>query len=1150
MKFQSIAIDQFGVLQETKFPGLDGGLNVFYGTHGSGKTTWLQFVRGLFSGSSQSHWSGFLPQGGHEPRGGSIHLQSAGRLMRLTRSACSESLQAVFIPDSREPTPLGDVPPRIRTELVSRIFTASGSEQSAINRLLDQALADDIPLVNTGEKPSRLNQAASDVYRECTALRSETGEGRVAELSEQREQMQAEIHRLTEELRRRCNSWESQCQTRSCGADQEQAQVTWLRQELAAAQCDLREAEDRAWSRPSVNPAVQEILESLRPPASPATPPQYGHLQVKRIPQLKQFERRIDHLRLLLAEAAEARLDLNLRAARIAGSDDTATGLFLSHMRECIASLEAGVLELHESTEGLSEECRAGTCACRQWEMNSREVVRDFEKQVSKLCEEVSRHELNYEKRLLDGALATLDDGEDLLRRHLEALSAERKALLDSSAGLRAWSAAQRVPVERDQCRCLNHAHLAGRSKRPRRSTETTTPNQEPPDRLRPTRDDLIRLRRRCDDLRNELEAAAVRWRDTRKQRSVMTLPEDLQGLERDIDEKRIELGLMESTLADHQQRWQVLSTTGEVIRRVVQRFEQDQQTEVVRWASQYLNRLTTGRLVELGVAPEEDTVTVVDSDGHRIQTTALRRDVQSQVELSLRLALVCAYQERGDRFPLVLDDILSDTDPKHCRAAVELLNEFAEQQDQQIIYLTGHAHLAELFERHGAAVRTMPGSNRLSYREVTGSEQPAGAIRGWVDRKSSSEVIPAEPTTFERPLPVRQIEAPSSETNTQSVRLLKPLKRRQPDGPYWLSLDTPIELVPSIGAQMGRRLAGLGVGTTGELIDLDVETFPLRLACLQITPERLSDWQAEAKLLCCVPDLTGPDAQRLAACGIVDADALSQADADQLLIQISAMSDDERLRSHQVAPLDRHVVQRWIHNSRRARRLQEARRLSRSRRRTGRGSRRSGSVSGRRSPATIRSSRVRRRKPRLDRSSAPTSTLLHQAQESETLIKPFVPVEPPAQGNADSVKLTFYLSPHSPVVEAPSIGPTTSRRLEKIGILTVADLLHRDAGETAERLNNRRIKEKTVQLWQRQARLMCRIPQLRGHDAQVLIACDVTEPEQLAQMEPSELFAAIEPFVNSKEGRRLLRSSSTPDLDEVADWINWSRHSRHLRAA
>lgn len=165
-------------------------------------------------------------------------------------------------------------------------------------------------------------------------------------------------------------------------------------------------------------------------------------------------------------------------------------------------------------------------------------------------------------------------------------------------------------------------------------------------------------------------------------------------------------------------------------------------------------------------------------------------------------------------------------------------------------------------------------------------------------------------------------------------------------------------------------------------------------------------------------------------------------------------------------------------------------------------------------------------------------------------MITPFVSAKPPAVDASSEREWRFYLSPESLVVDAPSIGPTTAKRLEKIGVLTVADLLNRSADDVAKRLKNRRIKAETVKLWQQQSRLMCRIPQLRGHDAQVLVACDIMEPEQVASMTPESLFAIIGPFVDTVEGQRLLRSSKTPDLEEVTDWINWSRHSRHLRAA
>ena len=143
----------------------------------------------------------------------------------------------------------------------------------------------------------------------------------------------------------------------------------------------------------------------------------------------------------------------------------------------------------------------------------------------------------------------------------------------------------------------------------------------------------------------------------------------------------------------------------------------------------------------------------------------------------------------------------------------------------------------------------------------------------------------------------------------------------------------------------MGPRLVGLGITTVGDLIDLDAETLTLRLTSLQISVDRLGEWQAEATLLSCVPDLAGPDAQLLTACGIRDTAALSQSDVDTLLTRIRSLAGSARGPFQHTVPPSREVVQRWIHNSRRARRLDNARRYSRRRRRVAADTRRVNSV-------------------------------------------------------------------------------------------------------------------------------------------------------------------------------------------------------------
>lgn len=157
---------------------------------------------------------------------------------------------------------------------------------------------------------------------------------------------------------------------------------------------------------------------------------------------------------------------------------------------------------------------------------------------------------------------------------------------------------------------------------------------------------------------------------------------------------------------------------------------------------------------------------------------------------------------------------------------------------------------------------------------------------------------------------------------------------------------------------------------------------------------------------------------------------------------------------------------------------------------------------------------------------------------------------EPARQPAGEPDVLQFYLGPEQPLERAPSIGPKTARRFSDLGILTVGDLLVADPGSTAVALNNRHIDAAVIEQWQTQARLACRIPGIRGHDAQILVACGFDDPVEITEAEPDQLLALVEEFMDSPDGKNVLRGSKKPDLSEVQNWIDWSRQARPLQAA
>jgi hypothetical protein len=137
-----------------------------------------------------------------------------------------------------------------------------------------------------------------------------------------------------------------------------------------------------------------------------------------------------------------------------------------------------------------------------------------------------------------------------------------------------------------------------------------------------------------------------------------------------------------------------------------------------------------------------------------------------------------------------------------------------------------------------------------------------------------------------------------------------------------------------------------------------------------------------------------------------------------------------------------------------------------------------------------------------------------------------------------------------SAVAAAPSIGGKMAERLATVGVRTVADLLNANPESSAQELDLPRVTAATIVRWQAEARLACRIPELRSCGAQLLVACGLTEPEQVAGAQVAELVAKVRAVSRTTAGRRMLRGGEAPSAARVAAWIRHAAHMRPLEAA
>ena len=164
---------------------------------------------------------------------------------------------------------------------------------------------------------------------------------------------------------------------------------------------------------------------------------------------------------------------------------------------------------------------------------------------------------------------------------------------------------------------------------------------------------------------------------------------------------------------------------------------------------------------------------------------------------------------------------------------------------------------------------------------------------------------------------------------------------------------------------------------------------------------------------------------------------------------------------------------------------------------------------------------------------------------EPEPVIEPVAKADPvpkaveAANDREEDGENNRALTLNAPVVDAPSIGPKTASRLEKVNIYTIGDLLDADPAETATALSVRYIKSDTLIDWQDQTRLMVEAPGLRVLDSQILVGAGIRNAEDLAEASATTVLKAATSFLDTPKGARVLwGGENNVDQNEVEHWI------------
>ncbi len=627
-----------------------------------------------------------------------------------------------------------------------------------------------------------------------------------------------------------------------------------------------------------------------------------------------------------------------------------------------------------------------------------------------------------------------------------------------------------------------------------------------------------------------------------------------------------------------------------------------------INFASQLASRLTLGEVRRVWLAPgygDASGIEVEDRHGNRLGFEQLGSGMQQQVVLGCSLAVVDHYRRSGAELPMLLDDVFVNLDPKLIGATYDVLVDFT-RSGQQVIAFTADQSVVELAHQHRTTVLDLPDTS-VSPTVPLWSPERSPLPPPREPEFLTPFTTRAHQAMVTEPLRYPQVKYPAAgnQIDYSAANFEEP--RIEQTRAVVKSIDVASDL-RTLGVLERDALEALGrrgIHTANDLLQITPTDIPVGIADSHLSSAVIDQCQSLVWMLICVPELDSSDARLLHAIGITEPEQLETTNGQQLFDRISRFLDSSQGRgfANSRQRIGRDQIGRWYdalnstrsqwrlpsgysrrsnwtsagsnsrsssrantganvgassnyqrQSSQSARPEYQSRSAVRSsenresialglREQTDRERRRSRSSRSRRSDSDERASYSERRQ-------RPERLTERRTEERESRTRAPRTRETLRTVSASSSGLKFYLELSDQLEAAPSIGPKTAERFAGIGVRTVSEFLAQTAESMAPKLNYKRITADVIRQWQHQARMVSRVPNLRGHDAQMLVACGIIEPEDLADMGAEKLFAIIKPFAETKEGLKIIRGGKQPDLEEITDWIAWAQETRSLQAA